>query len=114
MRQVRIALLPFLLLLLGGCSNKEKAWYQTLRADQVVYESLTDEIQTRYEAGDITEERFEELAEISERWGTAHNAAVNALLVYHHSKSQTAEQTVLEALLNASMILNELKGAWER
>ena len=108
-----LALVPFLAVS-ASCNDKEKAWYLALKTDQVLYEQLTEEIGDRYRAGEISDQRFDVLIDIGERWGSAHNAAVSALLVYHHSKNQATESTVLEALLEASSVLAELRRAWVR
>ncbi len=95
-----------------NCPDKKRIWYETLKADQFAYEAITDEIGARYLAGGISEEDYEKLIEFSERWAAAHIAASQALLVYHHIETQSSEATVLEALLELSSIVADLKRAW--
>ena len=113
--RLRVGLLWIATALLGAaCEDKERAWYNAMRADQAAFELVNDEIAEGYRAGRISEERIDQLMVISEQWGASHNAAVSALLLYHYSKSSTTEQTFLRALLEASSIVADLRRAFEQ
>lgn len=90
---------------LSSCASLETNSYKTLAVSKTTYDTILSVAGTLYKEGKITETQKNEIITIGNKYKTAHNLAVTALLKYHDTKQLADQQDFIQKLGIASAAL---------